>query len=386
PQYLGFTFPFGGAFYDSVCVSSNGFLYLHDSTGTQPAPTASRCCNGDVSSLLSSTNPMICPLWQDHNPNAGGTVNFNAVGPFALITWDNVPEYGQPVANTYQVALFPNGTIEIRYGSIANVNHVALIGWSPGNGATDPGNSDLSALPLVATQLTVYELFPLTKVDLSDTFITAIPTGGGWVVDTTPGCARAAQYGRGCPKPIEFYEYFTPSAFDLSNSALQFTALPSGAYSVTQCASGCFDNGFTNALPLTDDGLATNLGLGFTFPFPGGATTAIDVCANGFLWLISGSSSSGDYSPTVMEFLNLPPRLAPLWTDLNPAAGGAVYFDALPNKAMVTWFQVPAYGQSGSANTFQVQLFPNGDFIFAWQTALNNATSLGGDAGIVGFS
>src|SRR5690606_13426696 len=55
PQYLGFTFPFGGAFYDSVCVSSNGFLYLHDSTGTQPAPTASRCCNGDVSSLLSST-------------------------------------------------------------------------------------------------------------------------------------------------------------------------------------------------------------------------------------------------------------------------------------------------------------------------------------------
>jgi hypothetical protein len=70
--------------------------------------------------------------------------------------------------------------------------------------------------------------------------------------------------------------------------------------------------------------------------------------------------------------------------DLDPSAGGGVYFDTRPGRAVVTWDQVPALGVTGSRNTFQVQMFANGDFIVAWQSVLNNAGGFG--EAIVGFT
>lgn len=384
-QPLGFTFAFNGVNYDSVVVSSNGFLYLWDSLGSVPLPTGSLCCNGSSATLLASASPMICGLWQDLNPTNGGSVNFNALPGKALITWDNVPEYPNNGTNSFQITLHANGVIDMFFdGNAACRTHTALTGWSEGAGATDPGASDLSALPLFPTTQTVYELFQSNTFDLAGGGFQASPSGTGWVITPGVGCARVDRYGAGCPKPCEpFYELFTGSTFDMSGGSLLFTNTGNG-YLVTPCAANCFDTNFSGALALIDDSLAVGQALGFSFPFCGGSTSAIDVCSNGYIWLVSGSSTTADFSPSAAELLtNNPARLAACWMDLNPAAGGVVYFDALPGKAMVTWNQVYAYGTT-SPNTMQLQLFPNGDFILAWPTLVNNATTTAGDA-IVGI-
>lgn len=383
PQALGFNFTFAGQTYDSVVVSSNGFVYLFQTGGTPP--TNSRCCNGAAAAMLANPEPMICGLWQDLNPSAGGTVNFNALTGKALITWLTVPEFGSAgSANSFQIVLNSNGTIDMVFDqNCANNTHTALTGWSPGAGATDPGASDFGALPINAGSTTVYEVFANTTFDLAGGY-QAIPQGStGWLVVGAQGCATSSVVGRGCPKPCTFYELFAGSAIDLSNSSILFTALGNGAYSVSNCGN-CFDNGFTNALTLGDDQLAVGQALGFTFNWCGGSTTAIDVCSNGFVWLNSGSTVSADFSPTAAEFVANPARIAAAWMDLNPAAGGTVYFDALPNKALVTWNNVAMFGVAGSSNTMQLQLFPNGNMILAYGTVLNNRAGI--PEAIVGFT
>jgi hypothetical protein len=386
-QVLGFAFPFAGANYDAIYVSSNGFVYLFDTTGTVPPPAGSQCCNGNVAGLLASASPMVAGMWFDLNPSAGGSVYFNALPGRALISWVNVPEFGNAGSqNTFQIVLRSSGVIEFIYDTnINSITHTALVGWSPGNGATDPGASNLSARPILASSATVYELFGPNSFDMASTSLQGNPTGpSSWIVDTPIGCAATSVYGRGCPRACDFYEVFPNSTFDLSGGSLLLTATGSGSYNVTTCATNCFDMGFTNNLMLGDDQLASAMPLGFTFPYCGGSTTAIDVCSNGFVWLQTGGPNS-DWTPSLNELLAQPARLCPLWMDLNPAAAGGVYFDALPGKALITWNQVPAFGATGSSNTIQMQLFPNGNIILAWPAANNNA-STGGGAAITAFT
>ena len=387
-QALGFTFPFAGANYNAVYVASNGFLYLFDTAGSIAPPTDSGCCAGNVAGLLASALPRVCGLWMDLNPTAGGTVSFNALPGKALITWQLVPEYGTTNLNTFQIVLNSSGTIGIAFGPSANATHTMLTGWSPGANAADPGASNLSNRPFSTTSNTCYELFNATTFDLASSNMEAVGTGTNWVVMSPANCASTSEYGRGCPKPCSFYELFAASGFDMSTGSLLFTSMGNGGYVVTACAANCFDTNFATNLNLTDDSVAVGQSLGFTFPYCGASTSAIDVCSNGYIWLASGTGTGADYSPSVAEFMAQPARIAPLWMDLNPTglvSPAGVYFDALPGKAMVTWNQVPAFGVTGSANTMQVQLFPNGDMIMAWPQALNNQTT-GGSAGITGFT
>lgn len=385
-QPLGFSFPFAGVNYDSVVVSSNGFVYLWDSVGAIPLPTNSLCCTGNTGGLLNSASPMVCGVWMDLYPPGGGSVNYNALPGRVLITWNTVPEYGSGGTNTFQIALYPTGVIEMAFGAdILTRSHTALTGWSPGAGAADPGGSDFSALPLFPASATVYELFGPGTFDLQNLGFQATPTGpAGWLVAPSVGCARARTYGRGCRNGCDLYEEFPSRAFDLSGGSLYFTSTGAGSYFVTNCAVNCFDQNFVGALALTDDSLAVGMQLGFTFPYCGGTTNAVDVCSNGYLWLQSGSSGLADFTATVPEFLAQPARLAPFWHDLNPSSGGTVYFDALPGKAMVTWNQVPTFG-TGTPVTIQLQLFSNGDIVIAWPSAINDA-STGAAVAIVGIT
>jgi hypothetical protein len=66
-------------------------------------------------------------------------------GQAYYVTFAGVPEYNTTSANTFQIALFANGTFELRYPSAANLLRPAVVGYSTGNGAPDPGPVDLSA-------------------------------------------------------------------------------------------------------------------------------------------------------------------------------------------------------------------------------------------------
>ena len=87
------------------------------------------------------------------------------------------------------------------------------------------------------------------------------------------------------------------------------------------------------------DDTASAFTLPFSLPFPGGSTSSVTVCSNG--WVTSGSYSGGsNYTPVVGTFLNNEMWCA-MWRDLNPSAGGDVYFDSnseVDNK--YTWLKV----------------------------------------------
>jgi hypothetical protein len=161
-------------------------------------------------------------------------------------------------------------------------------------------------------------------------------------------------------------------------------------YGVQAGGSGAFDPNYGtqvvwNGTSTGDDSLSTQA-LPFAFPLPGGGTTSsIDVCSNGYVWLNSGSSTSATYIPAVATGLTsatYPARIAALWCDLNnnpssTSGGGTVAFTASATRALITWDQVPSYGNIGAVSTVQLQLFSGGNFQIVYQSVNVNATTSG---------
>jgi hypothetical protein len=148
---------------------------------------------------------------------------------------------------------------------------------------------------------------------------------------------------------------------------------------------GClYDNGpdFGTRLDAGDDG-AQEVTLLFNFPFYGTNYTNIWVNANGNLTL---GFPDGTFSPTISYFKSSSlPRISPYWIDLDqrcfPSPDG-VYAKSLPDRLIVTYFNVPYYycGNHPPINTFQVVLFNTGLIRFAYSTLDNTLPA--GDASL----
>lgn len=384
---LGFSFPFAGGTTTAIEVASNGSIWV------QPNPNNyDRCCGGDPLALVSE-GPSINPLWMDLDPSSQGAVWFNTFPGRAVITWDNVPEYGGTVGMTFQVQLLADGSITFWWdANCTSGAGIALVGVSPGNNVVDPGASDLSATPVfTGTEPTLYQQFDAffgTPFDLAATSLHLIPSGTGWLLVPRAGCvpAAATSYGNGCPRPPVAYELFAPGSVDLSNTSYLFSPTTSG-YAVTACAANCFDPNFTNNLALGDDANSGPLNLGFNFVYPGGSSSSIDVASNGFLWIDSAQQlGSRCCDADVPTFLADPATICALWMDLDPSSGGAVYYDTFPGRAVVTWNQVPEYASTNTI-TAQIQIFANGSFLLSYGTVSSTLHySLAGFAGISGAS
>ena len=236
---LGFTFNYAGAGYTGIDIASNGFVWLGSNANFN-----SRCCSG-LGTQFVVDPPSIAILWTDLNADGGSNgVWFNALPGRAVITWDNIVEYGTSGPRfTLQMQLTVLGEVTFWYGPATTVTstwHTAVVGITPGNNAFNPGSVDLSAaFPYVSsTEPTVYEDFPGGTFDLAGQPWELIPSGAnGWLALTrAAGCplvpSSFTPYGNGCPAQVgnpnaEFYEFFgSGPAFDLGNSAI--TMIPSG--------------------------------------------------------------------------------------------------------------------------------------------------------------
>jgi len=173
--------------------------------------------------------------------------------------------------------------------------------------------------------------------------------------------------GTACVDAI--YEYPT---FGLSNSSVTFQ-YQNGDYSLEQGQGTWIPAGGTN-LGLTDNQEVIR-NLGFTLPYPGGSTTSLRICSNG--WIVDGQFTGGsNILPDVGLFLQHP-MWAPLWHDLNPGAGGSVWFQSSTTVSTVTWVTVPNFFNSGSS-TFQVQFWNTGDVHFLYQNVSVSGDYLSG--------
>ncbi len=164
--------------------------------------------------------------------------------------------------------------------------------------------------------------------------------------------------GSGCGGAYaSFYESFvTPGTFDLANAS--FTMIPSaGGYFVLSSTTAFLaPSAAATVLNLGDDS-ETTVALSAPMYYPGGSTTSLTVCANGFVSVAAGNGTS--YAPVVANFLNGASTGWYNWHDYNPtlAAGGRVKFEQVGAIACVTWDGVWDFnGQSAAnANTFQFQ-------------------------------
>jgi hypothetical protein len=89
--------------------------------------------------------------------------------------------------------------------------------------------------------------------------------------------------------------------------------------------------------------------------------SSVGVVSNGYV--VAGGGTGADVS-FINQFLPDPARpnnvIAPFWTDLNPAAGGALRIAVLSSGAnswvIVEWENVPNWGDARMRNSFQVWL------------------------------
>ncbi|HEU4420075.1 MAG TPA: hypothetical protein VFT55_14165 [Planctomycetota bacterium] len=203
----------------------------------------------------------------------------------------------------------------------------------------------------------------------------------GSMVPSGVPVATAQSIGASCGNCASaVYESFaTPALFDLNTRSMTL-ALNNGTYTVAETPVAYIAPTGTS-LGLSDDS-ETTVALPFSMPYPGGSTTQLRVCSNGF---ISPAGSNGtSYTPQVGAFLGGQPRWAAAWHDFTPSLAAPVVLDASAAMVRVTWLNVPNYGGGGS-NTFQYQFLPNGTVHVIWQSMqpAGNSYLVGWSPGLV---
>ena len=171
-----------------------------------------------------------------------------------------------------------------------------------------------------------------------------------------PNAATATPYGEGCMSSgLSFYETLLAGSFDLQGTAsatnsVRMTSV-GGGYAVAPGSNTWFTP-VAAPLTLADDALAPASTLPFTYNFPGGSTSAIQICSNGFVYLDTVSTSTTSVGSGALLTTG-GPRHAPLWVDIDPSVGGTVTYDVDPNNTAVyvTWSGVPRFGIATELNT-----------------------------------
>ncbi len=112
-----------------------------------------------------------------------------------------------------------------------------------------------------------------------------------------------------------------------------------------------------------DDSVLYEFPGGFSFPFQGREFGYCMVNSDGNLTFMDGDWASASRDGTRM--IEGQPRIAPLFTDLNPPAGGSVITSAGPGSFSFIWSGVPEYSPTPVwGNTFAVTLYASGDVAF----------------------
>lgn len=396
---LGINFPIGGTTYDSVRATTNGVLFLTQALGAGTGVTGTGY-SGTAATMVTNLrgaaggSPRIAGYWRDLNmtvANGAGVYLNTSIPGKAVVTWDRAVHYGQtsPVF-TFQVQLFDTGAVEMFYnGTANNTVNAPIAGVSAGNDIADAGATDLSVgASGVSTSQLVYETWStLNTFDLRNTNVRFSPNAGGGYDVTPSACVPATNtvYGAACGGASgTAYESFAANTFDLANAKIRlipngqggYTAIPGSGTNFVHTAAG---------LGLGDDQTVA-VALPSAFNYPGGTTSSIGVCSNGFLWM-DGTNTGNDFSPTVGEIFGNPARLMPMWCD--GVADGAINVnnvfaehDVATNKFYVSWNALPVYGGVGGTLDLQVEF----DLTTMEIEIRYGATASSGNVAIVGWT
>ncbi len=395
---LPFTFTFNNIGYTRITVSSNGFVWLGDSTLNDFSPTAAEALSGA---------PRIMPLWWDLNPGStavqvGGGVFYSADATQACVTWKGIPQFGSTTlfAN-FELILSANGNIAFYYDTANGIPTTTntVVGVTRGGAAT-PNPLDWSvALPVAliagatateqftsptATTPIPFDLNNRNGAGLGTTIVfTATSTTDYAAADSSnfatctpstplPLAGTVSTSGVGCPKPrIAIYELFTSNTgtnpIDLSNTSVQFvksgndySMVPGPGFDPTYNVGGTILAGVGDDTTTTVS-LAAGMG---TFQLgTNTAITSVQVGSNGSIGLPTVATTA---NPSAATFHTAGARASAAWMDLVPNTTTApIYVENTASFFRATWQAVPAFTDGGSY-TFQITLLPSGDVILSY--------------------
>ncbi len=167
---------------------------------------------------------------------------------------------------------------------------------------------------------------------------------------------------------------FRRNPVDLQGIGVQFAPSAAGYRVVRLDQPPSTESG--EPLALGDDD-SIEVALPFPFPFYGRTHTSVHVHSDGNLTFDAADSASSTRS--LGRMLAGPPRIAPLFADFDPSAGGQVVTSASADRFRAAWREVPQYGAT-DANSFEAILFADGRIEMVYGSAL--ATDVQGQAGI----
>jgi hypothetical protein len=249
------------------------------------------------------------------------------------------PSFAVTTATITGQIIAPNNSTRL-----TGVNVIARNIANPYDDAVSAISSDFTrdyspGAPLVGT----YTLRGLTPGASYAVYVDQIIAGG---FSTPP---------RGLPGPEEFFNGAAESNDGTTDLPSVFTAVSAAAGATASNINIVFNRLPEGPLPMGDD-TSFELFPDFTIRFCGQSYESVWVNANGNLTF---GAPSGAFTESAAAFLQGPPRLAGLWDDLNPAAGGTVAFSTTNHSLTVTFTNVPEFtvgGAPGGANSFTMTL------------------------------
>jgi len=159
-----------------------------------------------------------------------------------------------------------------------------------------------------------------------------------------------------------------PNPLDLSNVGIQYVPQKKGGL-VASPSDAAFEGEIGERIVLgDDDSREIAFPKKFRFRFFGRVQSRLFVHSDGNLTFAVPDAASTDRD--LNRLISGPPRIAPLFADLDPGAAvdeGGVYVLTSAAKIVVTWRDVPQFGLK-NRNTFQVVLYPDGRITFAFGT------------------
>ena len=115
-----------GKSYDALYVNSDGNLTFGEPDTASTSRDIQRFLNGP---------PRVAPFFADLDPSAAtgdGGVYVRTTGSQIIVTWWNVPEFGETGHNTIQVTMSARGNVDVRFGEL--VAREGIVGVAPGGG------------------------------------------------------------------------------------------------------------------------------------------------------------------------------------------------------------------------------------------------------------
>ncbi|MBI2167755.1 MAG: pre-peptidase C-terminal domain-containing protein [Candidatus Omnitrophica bacterium] len=108
---LPFTFRFFGTDYTEIQITSKGFIQFGSCSG---------CIDWspDVIPNSKSPNRIAAALWRDLDPSEAGEITYLSSADQFVVTWDNVPNYDDSVAQRFQLILEAGGALIFQYDTV----------------------------------------------------------------------------------------------------------------------------------------------------------------------------------------------------------------------------------------------------------------------------